>query len=421
MTQSIRDRVRAIVRDHPVVDMHTHLFAPVFDRIADDGRFLLSGIDELLNYHYLSAELFRAHPDLSPDAYFAMAPRDRADLVWRALFVDRVPVSESCRGILSILMALGLDPNETTLGGYRSWFAARDADAHVDRVMALAGVERITMTNELFDRREVDLWLGHASELRSDPRFDSVARIDPLLIDPRTAADHLSSLGHDVSDMADVRRFLVDWIERTGAVYVAASLPPTWRYRGGPSERVFKEALFPALRDTGLPLALMIGVTRGVNPELQMAGDGSGIADVKNLWGLAQDAHATKLLVTMLSDQNQHELCVAARKFPNIVPFGCWWFLNTPTSIAQITRLRLELLGSTFVPQHSDARVLEQLIYKWSHSRDIIAGVLSEHFGSIEESGRPLTDAEITNEVDLMLRRNYERAIVPKEQSISRS
>ena len=30
--------------------------------------------------------------------------------------------------------------------------------------------------------------------------------------------------------MAEIRRFLNDWIDRMKALYVAVSLPPTWRY-----------------------------------------------------------------------------------------------------------------------------------------------------------------------------------------------
>ena len=52
----------------------------------------------------------------------------------------------------------------------------------------------------------------------------------------------------------------------------------------------------------------------------------------------------------MLSRENQHELCVAARKFANLMPFGCWWFLNNPSIVSEITRERLELLGPTFIP-----------------------------------------------------------------------
>lgn len=77
-------------------------------------------------------------------------------------------------------------------------------------------------------------------------------------------------------------------------------------------------------------------------------------------------------LVTFLPRENQHELCVSARKFSNLKPLG-WWFLNNPLIIEEITRERLEMLGTSFISQHSDARVFDQLIYKWNHSRRVIA------------------------------------------------
>ena len=45
-----------------------------------------------------------------------------------------------------------------------------------------------------------------------------------------------------------------------------------------------------------------------------------------------------KFFITMLSRENQHELCVAARKFGNLMVFGCWWFLNNPSIVSEITR-----------------------------------------------------------------------------------
>ncbi len=103
-------------------------------------------------------------------------------------------------------------------------------------------------------------------------------------------------------------------------------------------------------------------------------------------------------MVTMLSRENQHELCVAARKFGNLLPFGCWWFLNNPTLIEEITRMRLELLGTTFAPQHSDARVLDQLIYKWDHSRRLIGNVLVDKYADAMEAGFHITEQHIRDD-----------------------
>ena len=113
----------------------------------------------------------------------------------------------------------------------------------------------------------------------------------------------------------------------------------------------------------------MIGVRYLVNPALRLAGDASGMADLRSLEYLCREYPENRFLVSVLSRENQHELCVYARKFRNMLPFGCWWFLNNPSVVEEMTRERIEMLGATFVPQHSDARVLEQVIYKWRNTR----------------------------------------------------
>ena len=50
------------------------------------------------------------------------------------------------------------------------------------------------------------------------------------------------------------------------------------------------------------------------------------------------------------------------QKFRNLHIYGCWWYCNNPSIISEMTRMRLELLGTAFTCQHSDCRVLEQLV-----------------------------------------------------------
>ena len=114
-----------------------------------------------------------------------------------------------------------------------------------------------------------------------------------------------------------------------------------------------------------------------------------------------------RFLATFLSLENQHELCVSARKFNNLMPFGCWWFLNNPSLVSSITRERIELLGPSFIPQHSDARVLEQLIYKWRHSRDVLVSVLFEAYERLLASGRAVTREEVARDVRRMFSGNF--------------
>lgn len=89
----------------------------------------------------------------------------------------------------------------------------------------------------------------------------------------------------------------------------------------------------------------MLGVRRAVNPALQLAGDGVGRSDLSALQALCAGNPDVRFLVTVLSRENQHELCVLARKFRNLHVFGCWWFTNVPSIIEEMTRARMELLG----------------------------------------------------------------------------
>jgi hypothetical protein len=89
--------------------------------------------------------------------------------------------------------------------------------------------------------------------------------------------------------------------------------------------------------------------------------------------------------------------------------FGCWWYVNNPGLVEEITRMRVELLGTEFAPQHSDARVLDQLIYKWDHSRRVIAKVLREKFTDLADAGWAVSRAEIDRTVAAYVSGNFER------------
>lgn len=417
--------VSKALAEQPITDMHTHCFAPRFGHSADGtGKgLLLWGIDELVTYHYLVAEVYRVVPasELPYEKFWAMSKREQADHIWKHLFVERSPVSEACRGVLTTLARLGLDPNEKTLEPYRRWFAQQEVDAYVDKVMELANVDAIVMTNEVFSEHERSLWLGNEA-LGDDPRFEAVVRVDMLLREWPGAVKKLREWGYQVNatlsgqSIEEARRFLREWIDRTRAIYVAVSLPPTFRYPSSPvegeqdpAETVLEQVILPVCAERGIPFAMMIGSRRAANPSLGDAGDISGKADILSVANLCAAFPQNRFLVTMLSRENQHELCVVARKFGNLMIFGCWWFLNNPSLIEEITRMRLELLGTSFVPQHSDARVLDQLIYKWDHSRTIIARVLTDKYADLIEAGYRVSPEHIRRDVGLLLRDNFRR------------
>jgi len=68
---------------------------------------LLWGVDELITYHYLIAEMFR-YDNMPYEQYFSMPKREQADLIWKTLFLDRSPVSEAQRGVPTVMSKLGI-------------------------------------------------------------------------------------------------------------------------------------------------------------------------------------------------------------------------------------------------------------------------------------------------------------------------
>lgn len=404
--------IRRIVKDAvarvQVTDLHTHLYSPDF------GPLMLWGIDEVLTYHYLIAEAM-LRLDMPYDDFWALTKREQADLIWQTLFLDRSPVSEACRGVLTMLQGLGLDPSVRDLDVHRDFFRRQDPVKHVTHVMDIAGVESVVMTNDPFDAAEHPVWMRG---INADPRFHAALRVDVMLNSWEVACPKLVGWGYDVranlggNTMNEVRRFLSEWIGRMDALYMALSLPPDFDYpektvRG----RLIDECVIPVAREKGIPFALMIGVRRQINPNLRMAGDGMGLASVEAVERLCAVNQDARFMVTMLARENQHALCVAARKFRNLLIFGCWWFLNNPSLIDEITRMRLELLGLSFIPQHSDARILEQLIYKWAHSREVIGNVLAEKYADLAATGWGVMEEEIRRDVGDLLGDNFWRFV----------
>jgi len=169
------------------------------------------------------------------------------------------------------------------------------------------------------------------------------------------------------------------------------------------------EVLMKVCEERDLPGALKIGAHRGVNPKLLAAGDGIvAFADADVLARLCSRFPKVRFLATFLSRNNQHEACVLASKFRNLHIYGCCWFCNNPSMIREITTMRVEMLGTAFTAQHSDARVLDQLIYKWSHSRAVIAGVLAAEYVKLNESGWSPTRAEVRRDVERLFGGSYE-------------
>src|SRR4051794_15950068 len=230
----IRPLVSALMEGQKLVDMHTHASPPSFGTPVanatgrtDPAGMMLWGVDELLTYHYLVAEVYRVVPaaQLPYERFWKMTKREQADHIWKHLFIERAPISEACRGVLTAIQRLGLDPTDPTPARWREFFEAQDPSEYIDRVMEVANVRSITMTNPVFDDNERQRWQRDANGLR-DKRFRAVLRIDPLLRGWPGAAAKLSQWGFAADEQVTPksiesgRRFLRDWLDRMNAIYI---------------------------------------------------------------------------------------------------------------------------------------------------------------------------------------------------------
>lgn len=401
-----KDLVSNALAEVPFVDVHTHLFPALASELC------LRGIDDLLTYHYLTVETLR-YRKMTPRNFFALDKASQADEVWRTLFVEHTPLSEACRGVLTVLDAYGLDTAAPDLKEARAFFGGLSLEGHINMVMKKANMEFVVMTNDIFDQAERRHW---GPNFIKDRRFRGAMRVELLINSPERALVKMKELGYDAGrakyDVKNyiVERFLESSRQSLDPVYVAASLPHSFRWDDGSfGNKMLKEVLLPFCEANKLPIALMAGVDRQKNPELDSGGDSLGSVDVSSIGDLCRTNPRVSFMVTLLSREDQHQLCVMSRKFPNLTPFGCWWFLNNPSLIDEITRMRIELLGLSFVPQHSDARVLDQLIYKWDHTRKAMAHVLAEKYADLDEAGRPVSPAEIRKDCEELFSLNAKR------------
>ncbi len=396
--------VQQEVANVQITDIHTHLYSKDFDSL------LLYGVDELLTYHYLIAEYFR-YSTMDYDDFFVLSKREQADLIWKTLFIEHSPVSEAQRGVLTVLDKLGLDVSTRDLDAFRKHISSMSTEEYIDKVFEVAGIKEVVMTNDPFDSLEKPVWDAQGNR---DERFKTALRVDPLVVNYEQSYKQLCEWGYDVNQHLDsksieeVKRFLRDWVKKIDALYLAVSLPPSFFVpEASNRSRITEQCIIPVCEELGIPFAMMIGVNRAVNPRLRLASDAVEKANIKVVEYLCKTYPNTKFMVTMLSRENQHELAIQARKFRNLMIFGCWWYLNNPMTIEEMTRMRMETLGLSFIPQHSDARVLDQLIYKWEHSRKTIAKVLVDKYSDILDANWTIDENEIKRDINDIFSNNF--------------
>lgn len=411
--------VREAVANVEVIDVHTHLFPP------SHGKLMLWGINELLTYHYLVAEYMMTAP-YEIEEFNTFSKEKQAGLIWQHLFVDRSPISEACRGVITTIQELGLGHllAKRDLAAIQRWFKEQDPDEYVDTVFRLSGLKYVVMTNIPFEPEEARHWLGDPAKNIPPPKwsrkyFRSALRVDEILL----GSWHSIAPALDVFKLPHTldgcRTLLLKWIDIMEPEYFMSSVPIHFEYPRDDAPPTPADAqptgadlllkvLLPLAEEKKLPIALKFDSVRPINARLGVAGDGVKPCDVDILIKLCRRFPNVKFLATFLSRVNQHEVTVAANKFRNLHLYGCWWYCNNPSIIEEMTRMRIEILGTGFTSQHSDARVLDQLIYKWSHSRELIGEVLVDMYNKMFNTGWKISKADVQRDVQRLFGQSYE-------------
>jgi len=262
---------------------------------------------------------------MTPESFYAKSKQEQADIIWKALFIDRSPVSEACRGVITTLQILGMQEyvQSRDLESIRQYYrdfrdkGLEGAEAFSELVYKTAGVKYAIMTNIPFESNEAQYWRPKRKEYPE--LYRSALRVDPLLSGDRATVEaSLRSSGYDVT-LEGARQYLRDWCDTMKPEYMMASTPhymvmPEGSLAGvtkrGVNEEAMKEpfafvnetsngdtancdpeedntasvidensdflsdVLMTVCEERDLPVALKIGAHRGVNPRLKSAGDG---------------------------------------------------------------------------------------------------------------------------------------------------
>ena len=403
--ESLNKRVGDIMNETKAIDIHTHLFAP------EMFPLLLSGSDNLLSYHYLIEEYFR-NSRIKPADFWNLPIQSRAELIWKSLFVEHTPISEATSGVVEVMKRTGLNlRDDQTLENMRKKLSSTANAEYCDTIFEKAGLSHVVMTNDPFDSAEVKIWKAKSWKMNEkflpSLRLDSLFGGKPELKDAIEISGLISSK-RDEGEIKVYREYLIEWIRKVKPVYFAVSFSDDFTNASDDSRsKIMNDLVIPLCREFKIALTLMVGAKRGVNPDLKDGGDSVKKVDTDWISRLCRENSDVKFMVTALSSENQQELIVLSRKFSNLMVFGVWWFLNTESQIMDITVKRLELLGTSFIPQHSDSRILEQLLYKWPRARKMLQDLLTEKYLLLEELGWKVTDQEIERDVRNLLSWNF--------------
>jgi len=147
--QEISNLIKKYIDKTEIFDMHTHLFPP------EHKSFYLIGLKNVLNYHYLIAELLTS-TDVKVKDFNLLSENEKASLIWSELFQKRTPISEACQGVLSILKKFSITIANKDY--YTIDKELKDKRYTDQDIFNQSNVKSVVMTNNPFDKEEWSLF-----------------------------------------------------------------------------------------------------------------------------------------------------------------------------------------------------------------------------------------------------------------------
>ena len=391
--KNLKETITDIINETKIFDIHTHLFPPEFK------KYHLSGISEVLNYHYLIAELFST-TNINVKKFYKLTNKEKANIIWEELFQKRTPISEACKGVLTILSQLSIDYMSKSFDEINSEYSKLNLSDL--QIFKISKISNVVMTNNPFDKSE---WQLFKNKNWDTNKYLASLRLDDILMNLDKCLDICKENIDNFDNENDLIINYLDLVyDESKPVYAALSLNNL--QLNSFLKNKFIPDILKWLEIKNIPLSLLLGVRRQVNKGFLLAGDGIDRIDLRNISEICNQYPNNKILCSCLSFNDQHELTVLARKYQNLKIFGFWWFMNQPSLIKIILNLRIELLGLNFIPQHSDARVTDQLIYKWIHFKTLLSKVLYNHYNDIQIKNFKISENQISDDVSKLFYKN---------------
>ena len=379
-----KKNILKIINSVEIIDIHTHLFP------QNHSNFFLSGADEIFNYHYLTAE-YLSSSKYSAISFFKHSKQKRAALVWEYLFVKNTPISEASIGVIKIFKFLKInDYKNKDYFFIRKKLKIKTEDHQL--ILKKLNIKKVVMTNNPFNKEE---WCLFKKKNWNRKFYKSSIRLDDLF----------TKKFKNKFTQKTLKKFINDKYLEAKPSYFALSLNGD-NIMDFFNSNYMTKTIIPFLVKKKLPLMLLVGVKRSINPSFKGGGDGIGNENTDLLEKVIKKYKNLNFLVTHLSDNSQYRLTVLSRKLPNLTLFGFWWFLNQDSYVKNYLPIKISLLGFNFIAQHSDARVFEHLIYKWSDFKENLADVMLEKYQKLFNAGYNIDNNEIKNDMNLLLNKN---------------